>query len=149
MAPQDYLLLLFCLIDEELKALAPEDAPARRRGPAPKLSDAEVITIEIAAESWGHDADRDIFRFFRHYHRADFPALLTISRTTFARQAANLWRVKQLIQARLAGRLTDGQSAWLIDSMLLPARRFGRPTFCSRFDGQVDYGRDTADGRTF
>lgn len=38
-------LALFCLVDDRLK----DWGPVRQRGTAPKLSDAEVLTIEIAA----------------------------------------------------------------------------------------------------
>ena len=109
MTPQDILLHVFCLVDDEMKAL---DLPRlRRRGPRPTLADSEVITIELVGEFWGLDKDRDLVRHFRRYHAAEFPALARVHRTTFARQAANLWRVKQLIQERLAAKLAAGTPA--------------------------------------
>lgn len=53
----------------------------RKRGPGPKLSDAEVITMEIAGESLGMDCDKTIHRYFRDHWRHLFPNLGT--RTTF------------------------------------------------------------------
>ena len=92
MTPQDILLHVFCLVDDEMKAL---DLPRlRRRGPHPTLSDSEVITIELVGEFWGLGKDRDLVRHFRRYHAAEFPALARVHRTTFARQAANLWRAQ-------------------------------------------------------
>ena len=41
----------------------------RKRGPGPKLSDAEVITMEIAGESLGMDCDKTIHRYFRDHWR--------------------------------------------------------------------------------
>ena len=41
----------------------------------------------------------------RQHHARHFPGLLGGPRTTFARQAANFWRAKQLLQQRLAHRL--------------------------------------------
>ena len=46
MTPQDILLEVFCLVDDQLQALDLE--PLRRRGPAPALTDSEVITLELA-----------------------------------------------------------------------------------------------------
>src|SRR5262245_66604087 len=102
MPPQEFLLVLFCLVDDQLQGL--RLGRLRRRGPLPALSDAEVLTIELAGSFWKLDCDRDLFRHFRDYHQAEFPALARVHRTTLARQAANLWRVKPLLQARLAGR---------------------------------------------
>lgn len=138
----DFLLELYCLIDEELPHVMPPQG-LRTRGPAPRLSDAEVITIELAAEAWGHDQDKDIFRFFRHHHHAEFPALARISRTTFVRQAANLWAIKQRLQTDLLGllpqRLLDG---WAFDTFPLQLCQFCRARRCRLFVGQASYGYD-------
>jgi hypothetical protein len=147
MTPQEFLLVLFCLIDDQLQAL--NLGRLRKRGSDPALTDAEVITIELAAEAFGKDAEADAFRFFRRYHKAEFPALAQLHRTTYARQAANLWRVKQLLQRRLAEQLACGDPVWLADSMPLHACQFARATFCARFRGQADYGYDHVLKRTF
>ena len=147
MTPQEFLLVVFCLIDDQLKAL--DLGRLRRRGPAPTLSDAEVITIEIVGEFWGLDADRELFRHFRAYHVAEFPALADLSRTTFVRQAANLWRVKHLIQSRLAGWLTGDDPRWLVDTLPIDACQFACATFCRRFRGEADSGYDHLRKRTY
>jgi hypothetical protein len=79
----------FCLVDGQLKG-----RPIRQRGPTPKLSDFEVLTIEIVGEFLGLDTDKGIYRFFRRHYPQWFPDISEIHRTTFARQAANLWKVK-------------------------------------------------------
>ena len=147
MPPQELLLWVFCLVDDELQAL--NLANPRSRGPAPTLTDAEVITIELVGEFWGLDADRAIYRHFVAYHAAEFPALARVHRTTFARQAANLWAVKRALHRRLADRLTAGHRVWLIDSFPLPVCQFARATFCERFAGEADYGYDHGLKRTF
>lgn len=147
MPPQELLLLVFCLVDDELTAL---NLPKlRSRGSDPTLTDAEVITIELVGEFWGLDADRAIFRHFRAYHTPEFPNLENVHRTSFARQAANLWAVKRAIHRRLAERLSAGQHVWLIDSFPLPVCQFARATFCQRFAGEADYGYDHCLKRTF
>jgi hypothetical protein len=142
MTPQEFRLVLFCTIDDQLKALGL--GKLRSRGFDPKLSDSEVITLEVAGEALGLDTDSAIYGHFRSYHAAEFPALRQVHRTTFVRQAANLWRVKQLIQARLAHALAgDGDDPlWLVDSLPIDACQFARATFCRRFRGQADYGYD-------
>src|SRR6516225_11266026 len=138
MTPQELLLEVFCLVDDQLQAL--NLGRLRQRGPQPKLADSAVITIELVGEFWKLGTDRDLFRHFRRYHQAEFPALAQVDRTTFARQAANLWRVKQLLQERLARRLAGGDPVWLVDSLPLDACQFARATFCRRYRGQADYG---------
>ncbi len=147
MTPQDILLHVFCLVDDEMKAL---DLPRlRRRGPQPALADSEVITIELVGEFWGLQKDRDLVRHFRRYHAAEFPALARVHRTTFARQAATLWRLKQLIQERLAAKLAAGTRLWLVDSLPIEACRFARATFCRRFAYVAGYRYDHLMKRTF
>ena len=147
MTPQELLLEVFCLVDDELQALGL--GRLRRRGPRPALSDSEVITMELVGEFWKLDTDKDLFHFFRTYHRREFPALAGLTRTTFARQAANLWAVKRRIQQRLAACLAEGDPVWLVDSLPIDACQFARATFCQRFAGQADYGYCHLRKRTF
>jgi len=150
MTVTDYLLHLFYRIDTELQAL--HLPPLRQRGPRPVLSDAEVITIELAGEFMSIDTDEGIFAFFRRYHLAEFPALAQINRTTFVRQAANLWRVKQLLHERLLTLLplrdpVEGQMAWLIDSFPLRICKLARAPRSKLFKGIASYGHDPSTPR--
>jgi hypothetical protein len=54
------IISVFSNIDDRLKSRC-----IRQRGPAPKLSDAEVLTIEIVGEFLGIDTDKGIYLFFR------------------------------------------------------------------------------------
>jgi hypothetical protein len=70
-----------------------------------------------------------------------------VSRSRFARQCANLWRVKQLLQQKLFQLLpsadpVDGQTLWLIDSFPLRTCRIKRAPGAKLFAGQADFGRD-------
>lgn len=140
MSREEFLLRSFCLIDDEIKALGLDHV--RQRGLEPTLRDSEVITIELAGEFWGMDQDAEIFRFFRRYHAGDFPALARVHRTTFVRQAANLWQLKEQLRRHLAGQLTQGDWLWLVDSLPLPVCQFARARTCQRFGGVADYGWD-------
>ena len=57
-----FIVAVFCLVDDRLKGRR-----IRQRGPAPKLSDAEVLTVEIVGEFLGLDTDEAIFRHFREH----------------------------------------------------------------------------------
>jgi hypothetical protein len=149
----DYLLELFYLIDTEYKAL---NLPRlRRRGPEPRLHDSEVLTMELAGEFCGIDTDKGIWQHFRRYHPAEFPMLAFTDRTCFARQAASLWRVKQLLQERMLALLplqdpVFGQTLWLIDSFPLRVCRYKRAPGHKLFRGSgAAYGRDPTNGQTF
>ena len=91
-----FIISVFCLVDDYLKDLR----PLRERGPAPKLSDSEVLTIEIVGEFLGLDTDKAIHLFFKRHYGEWFQALSKIHRTTFARQAVNLWKVKEHLSGR-------------------------------------------------
>jgi len=147
MSPQDLLLRVFCLVDDEIKALHLDSV--RQRGPDPVLADSEVITIELVGEYLGLDRDARLFWHFRQYHAPEFPGLTRVHRTTFARQAANLWRVKQVLQHRLAERLAGATAAWLVDSLPVPVCRFGRGGFCKGFRGQADFGYDAVQKQAY
>ena len=147
MPPQELLLWVFCLVDDSLAAL--KLPKLRSRGSAPTLTDAEIITIELVGEFWGLDADKAIYRHFRAYHAAEFPNLARVCRTTFVRQAANLWAVKQALHRHLADQLTAGHDVWLSDRFPLPVCQFARATFCVRFAGEADYGYDHCIKLTF
>jgi DDE family transposase len=147
MTPQELLLQVFCLVDDELQAL--HLGSLRQRGPSPVLADSEVITIELVGEFWKLDADKDLFRHFRLYHKREFPALLNVCRTSFARQAANLWHVKQLLQRRLAERLVGLDPLWYVDSMPVHVCQFARAPYCQRFAGAASFGKDHVIRQTF
>jgi hypothetical protein len=157
MTYKDYLLHVFYLIDTELKAL---NLPKlRQRGPAPKLHDSEVITMEIVGEFLGIDTDKGIWAYFRRHHWKEFPMLAQTDRTRFARQAADLWHVKQLLQERLLALLPSDDPAavedgspplWLIDSFPLRVCRFKRAPRHKLFRSWgAAFGRDPTGERTF
>jgi hypothetical protein len=57
----------------------------------PKLSDSEVLTIEVVGEFLGIDTDKGLHAYFRRHYEGWFQALKEIHRSTFCRQAANLF----------------------------------------------------------
>ncbi len=148
---ESFTIAVLCLI-EDLLAEGRDD-PAwrrvRRRGPAPVLADSEVVTLEVVGEFLGYDQDAAIYQYFRRHHPGWFPALRQVHRTTFARQAANLWVVKERVWRALLDRVLHDPSLSFVDSVPTPVCRFGRAYTCSRFRGQAAFGRDTGSKATF
>ena len=111
-----FIISVFCLIDDRLK-----DRRVRQRGPSPKLSDSEVLTMEIVGEFLGIDTDKTICRFFRRHYGEWFPTLGEVHRTTFARQAANLWKLKEGLWQELLALAPNDRGFAICDSLPLPA----------------------------
>ena len=95
---EDFIIYVYCCVVDIYPQVA--DTPLRRRGFDPKLTDSEVITLEIVGEFLGKDQDKGIWRYFRNHWHAWFPNLG--SRANFAKQCANLWAIKQRILKHLS-----------------------------------------------
>ena len=140
----DFIVAVFCVIDDTLKEILRERRikRLRSRGPMPKLSDSEVITMEVVGEYLSLNTDKAIFDYFRRHYAHFFPAVARIDRTTFVRQAANLCEVKEAVWQRIVGRVAHDPRLNLIDSFPLPVCRFGRAPRCRRFAGESAFGYD-------
>ncbi len=148
---EEFMIAVYCLIDELLAELGadPDWRRIRQRGPAPTLADAEVLTMEAVGEFLGLDQDTAIYQYFRREHPSVFPALRRIHRTTFARQAANLWVVKERVWDGLRDHLLHDPALSFVDSVPTPVCRFGRAYTCARFRGEAAFGHDTGSKATF
>src|SRR3954454_20624760 len=95
------IIVVFCVVDDLVRDLC-RGRGLRQRGPAPVLAASEVLTVEIVGEFLGLDTDRGLHAYFRRHSGHLFPGLRQVYRTTFLRQAANLWVVKETLWRRLA-----------------------------------------------
>ena len=136
------IIAVFCIVDDTLRRVVP--GRLRRRGPRPALRDSEVLTVEVVGEYLGLDRDAELFAYFRRHYSHFFPRLREVHRTTFARQAANLWKVKEALWQRLLPE-TGGDPRWaMVDSFPLAVCRFGRAPRSRRFRGAAGFGKDHA-----
>lgn len=142
------IVTVFCLIDDTLPCCL--DAKSlRQRGPQPLLADSEVLCIEAVGEYLGFDQDRQMFDYFRRHCAHFFPTLRRVHRTTFTRQAANLWQAKaRLWQQLLTGMLWNRELS-LIDSFPVPVCRFARAQRCRRLREVSAFGFDDMAKQTF
>lgn len=145
---EDCIRYIYCCIVEEDEEILKDIGPLRKRGYAPKLTDAEVITMEVIGEFLGIDTDKGIWGYFRTPWRNWFPQIG--SRTTVARQASARW----LIKPQLLGRVTERLSAALeaihrVDGFPMPVCEFARAKHCARLEGTAQYGHCAAKKLTY
>lgn len=87
MSMEDFIITVYCLIDELIKKQE-NKRKIRKRGFQPALSDVEMITMEIISEFLGIDTDKGAWEYFCNHWQFLFPAIG--SRANFAKHAANL-----------------------------------------------------------
>jgi Transposase DDE domain len=144
----EFIVEAFCTVDDALKAL-PAGRFGRQRGPAPILADSEVLTLEVVGEFLGFDQDTAIYRYFRRHYGHFFPALRRVHRTTFVRQAANLWATKEWLWQSVLDQVPHDPAFALVDSFPLPVCQFARARRCRRFRGEARFGKDFVIRQTF
>lgn len=148
MSLADLMIHAFCLIDDAVAALTAE-RPLRQRGPAPTLADSEVLACEVVGEFLGLDDEKALFRYFRRHFAHFFPKLREVHRTTFTRQAANLWAVKRDLWRHLVAQTRHLGDLSIIDSFPVPVCRFARAKRCKRLAEEAAFGYDEMAKQTF
>jgi hypothetical protein len=139
-----FMIAVFCLIDDFLAGKR-----LRKRGPLPILRDSEVLTIEVVGEFLGIDTESGIFTHFCRYYSDWFPGLHHVNRTTFTRQAANLWKIKQDLWQTIGQQIPHDPYVSIVDSFPVPVCRFARANRCRSFGGVAAYGHDEVARQTY
>lgn len=143
----EFIITVYCLVVDMLKQMKNFDK-IRQRGPQPKLSDAEVITMEIVGEFLSIDTDKGIYCYFKAHWLHFFPKLG--DRSAFVRQAANLWYVKQELRNYLSENLTSKfNMTRIIDGFPMPICNFKRAYFSKLFEGIASFGFCAAKNQTY
>ena len=138
MSMEDFIISVYCLVEDTYQTVIP-NKPLRTRGFAPKLSDPEVITMDIVGEFIGHDTDKGIWSYFAQHWRHFFPTLG--SRTTYVKQSANLWCLKQNLQKHLSKLLgARADILYMADGFPVPICHLKRSHFSKLFKGMAHYG---------
>lgn len=139
-----FMIAVFCLIDDFLAGQR-----LRKRGPSPTLRDSEVLTIEVVGEFLGLDTESSMFTHFCRYYADWFPGLRQINRTTFTRQAANLWKIKQDLWQEISRRIPHDPYLSIVDSFPVPVCRFARAKWCRTFGEVAAFGYDEVARQTY
>jgi hypothetical protein len=138
-----FIISVYSLVVEIMQIIE-KNYKFRKKGFPPKLTDAEVITIEICGEFFKLHEDTEIYNYFKRHYLHYFPTLP--DRTTFVRQSANLWQVKALCQSLIV-QMADQQHDQIqsIDTMPLPICTYTRGGFRDkRFPTLAEFGHCAA-----
>ena len=69
----EFIITVFCWVELGLEKVT-AGVKLRTRGFAPRLSDSEVITMEIVGEFLGYEGDEAVWEYFKQHLAAWFPA---------------------------------------------------------------------------
>lgn len=138
----DFIITVFVTVDDFCIKFA-QPRQLRTRGFLPKLSDSEVITMEIVGEYLGFYKDKDIHKYFKRHWSHLFPELP--ERSNFVRQCANLWKVKHMFFKYLTQ--NQDKTMQILDSMPIEVCKFVRARHAKLFKDSANYGKWV--GQTF
>lgn len=147
----DCIIAVFCWVDETIATVV-AGQPLRQRGPQPTLAASEVVTMEGVGEYLGLEQESALLAYCRRHYAHCFPALRTLQRTTFVRQAANLWALKERLWQRVLAVVPHDSTCAILDSLPLPVCQFARAyrcRRCRRCRGEAAFGKDTLVRPTF
>src|SRR6266480_1630021 len=134
------LSTLFTIVDDTMKRSAMIQDALKRPGPAPHLSDSEVITLALYQELIGEPREDHFFRLHQTSLRPFFPGLNERSR--YNRRKRDLWSVILAVRVSLQLVLDalELEETAAIDSAPLPCVGYKRAKQASDFVGTADYG---------
>ena len=135
---EEFIITVFCWVEVQVAQVL-QGVKLRQRGYAPRLSDTEVITMEIVGAVLGYAGDEAIWEYFRRHWLRWFPGLG--GRPTGSRQAATVGRVKQCLHQRLVAALgADTADGHIIDGFPIPVCQLVRAPRSRVLTAESDYG---------
>ncbi len=138
----DLCTYTYVLVDELYQlVVAPYD---QRPGPRSAFTDSELITLTLAAELLGLDAETRFLAYVQRNHRALFPLLPERSR--YNRRRRQLIAATNRIRGGLMARLwrileAEGHDLAVIDSVPVPVVGYHHASGDHRWWGEADFGR--------
>jgi hypothetical protein len=134
------LTTIFTIVDDTMKGSAMIQQALERPGPAPHLSDSELVTIALYQELIGEPREDHFFRLHQASLRTFFPGLNERSR--YNRRKRDLWSVILAVRVSLQ-MVLDAlalEETAAIDSAPVPCVGYKRGKQGSDFLGTADYG---------
>jgi hypothetical protein len=134
------LTTIFTIVDDTMKGSAVIQYTLNRPGPAPHLSDSELVTIALYQELIGEPREDHFFRLNQASLQTFFPGLNERSR--YNRRKRDLWSVILAVRVSLQIVLDALQleETAAIDSAPVPCVGYKRAKHASEFVGSADYG---------
>lgn len=143
---EDLILVIFVLVDDLYKKVAPKAVKHRPNIHKAILSDSEVITIALCGEILGIDSEKAWYSFVKKNYRHLFPKMC--DRSQFNRTRRNLMQVMNLIFTQVATNFKN--EVLIVDSFPLEVCKFGRAKFCKSFrDEGATYSFNASKKETF
>ena len=126
------LTTIFTIVDDTMKGSAMIQQALERPGPAPRLSDSEVVTLAIYQELIGEPREDHFFRLHQEQLRPYFPGLTERSR--YNRRKRALWCVILAVRISLQVVLEalELEETAAIDSAPVPCVGYKRAKHGSR-----------------
>src|SRR5437667_10747445 len=134
------LTTIFSIVDDTMKGSAVIQQVLNRPGPAPKLSDSELVTIALYQELIGELREDHFFRLHQSSLQTFFPGLNERSR--YNRRKRDLWSVILAVRVSLQIVLEalELEETAAIDSAPVPCVGYKRAKQASDFVGTAQYG---------
>jgi hypothetical protein len=134
------LTTIFTIVDDIMKGSAVIQHALKRPGPAPSLSESELVTIALYQELIGEPREDHFLRLHQSSLETFFPGLNERSRSN--RRKRDLWSVILAVRVSLQIVLDALQLAETaaIDSAPVPCVGYKRTKHASDFVGTADYG---------
>lgn len=117
-----FITTLYVIVDDWFREKA-LDEQLKRSGPAPEMTDAEVLSVALAGQwrkglPW--DSERSLVRYMQKHGRKWFPKML--GRSAFNQRLRNLWGVLLELQSDLAQNLAEPEGFYeIVDTVPVPA----------------------------
>jgi hypothetical protein len=136
----DTITIWYVLVDDGYQRLiATRGGPLRRRGPAPKLSDSEVITVSLIIETFFQGHEEVGYAFVSQYLRDLFPDLIDLDR--FNARRRELIAVIEAIRRDLRDQILDcTDTVRLVDSAPVTLMTYTRGARCRSVVGSQYFG---------
>src|SRR2546427_11961912 len=134
------LTTIFTIGDDAMKGSAMIQHALKRPGPAPHLTDSEVITLALYQEVIGEPREDHFFRLHQASLQTYFPGLNERSR--YNRRKRDLWSVMLAVRVslQLVVDALELEETAAIDSAPVPCVSYKRGKQSSDFVGTADYG---------
>lgn len=131
----DYIINVFCLIDDLYKELL-QTVKIRKSGYAPILTDSELITMLIVGEFLSISDNKKIWLYFKSNYLNYFPHLDIVRYKIFNKQATNLWHIIRIIHNKLLTKI-GSWDLYLADGIPLPICHLARSMRSNLFKDKV------------
>ena len=131
---EDVFTVWYVVVDDAMQQLEQEGVVNRQRGPAPRFSDSEVVTIALICDTFFHGHEELGLAFVRQHYLPLFPYLLENSR--FNRRRRALGVVTEEIRRRLSRQLVaPTDTLRLVDTAPIPVCTYMRGNRCQTVRG--------------